>query len=117
MEESKRQKQVSSQIQRYMSEIFQQKGWSIYEGGICTIQKVYVTSDLLEARIYLSLFKIKNQTCFMEMIENCSWEIKKELVKKIKDQLRLMPTLKFFIDDTNEYVEHMENIFKQIHRS
>lgn len=117
MEESKRQKQVATQIQKYVSDIFQQKGWSIYDGGICTVYKVYITPDLLEVRIYLSLFKIKDTKSFMEMIENFSWDIKKELVKRIKNQLRLMPKLNFFEDDTNEYAAHMEDLFKQIKHS
>ncbi len=59
MEESKRQKQVARLIQEEMTTLFQREGLSIVQGGMVSISKVVITPDLLEARIYLSFFKIE----------------------------------------------------------
>ena len=59
MEESKRQKQVGKQIMEELSDILQREGFNVIDGGMVSISKVMVTPDLLEARVYLSLFQIK----------------------------------------------------------
>ncbi len=84
------------------------------DGGMVSIASVKVTPDLLEARIYLSLFQVKDQAAVMKTIESRAWEIKKELADRVKHQLRRIPVLHFYLDDTLDYVFKMEEIFKQI---
>jgi len=84
------------------------------DGGMVSITSVKMTPDLAEARINLSLFKVKDRDAVMKQIEERAWEIKKELVSSIKRQLRIMPHLSFFLDDTLDYVDKMESIFKDI---
>lgn len=84
------------------------------DGGMVSISSVKVTPDLLEARIYLSLFKIENESAAMKLIENKAWEIKKELADRVKHQLRRIPVLQLFLDDTLDHVFRMEELFKQI---
>jgi ribosome-binding factor A len=84
-------------------------------GGMVSISSVKVTPDLLEARIYLSLFQVKDPEATMKAIEDRSWEIKKHLADKVKHQLRRMPVLHFYKDDTLEHVFKMEELFKKIH--
>ena len=64
--------------------------------------------------IYLSFFKIEDSFAALKKIEERSWEIKKELTARVRHQLRSMPLLTFFIDDTLDYVDKMEKIFKEI---
>lgn len=84
------------------------------DGGMVSISSVKVTPDLLEARIYLSLFQVKDAKATMKTIESRAWEIKKELADKMKHQLRRIPVLHFYLDDTLDYVFKMEEIFKNI---
>lgn len=114
MEEGKRQKQIAGIINQEINIIFQRLGLNMLDGGLVSISSVKITPDLLEARIYLSLFQVKNKTAVMQKIENKAWEIKKELAAKIKQQVRSIPQLKFFADDTLDHVFKMEELFKKI---
>ena len=114
MEEGKRQRQVAGAIQEEMNDIFRRLNLSMLDGGMVSISSVKVTPDLLEARIYLSLFQVKDTKATMKTIENRAWEIKKELADKMKHQLRRIPVLHFYLDDTLDYVFKMEEIFRNI---
>lgn len=95
-QETKRQKQVAGLIKEELSDIFQRLGLSMVDGGMISISSVKITPDLYEARIYLSLFQVKEVNATMKKIEERAWEIKKELVQRVKHQLRSMPQLTFF---------------------
>lgn len=101
-------------IQEEMNDIFRRLGLNMIDGGMVSISSVKVTPDLLEARIYLSFFKIENEKAAMKIIDNKTWEVKKELAERVKHQLRRIPVLHFFLDDTLDHVFKMEEIFKQI---
>ena len=79
-----------------------------------SISSVKITPDLFDARIYLSLFKVNNPVETLKHIQEKSWEIKKELTARVRHQLRSMPQLNFYIDDTLEYVDKMEKLLKEI---
>ncbi len=114
MEEGKRQKQVAAVLSEEMNSIFTKLGLNMMNGGMVSISSIKVTPDLLEARIYLSLFQIENVAATLKQIENRAWEIKKELTTKVGKQLRRMPVIHYYIDDTLDYVFKMEELFKQI---
>lgn len=114
MQEGKRQKQVASLLVEEFNEIFQRLGLTMMDGGMISISSVKVTPDLLEARIYLSFFQLKDPETGLKKIEDKAWEIKKELSSRVKHQLRRIPELKFFIDDTLDHVFKLEALFKKI---
>ena len=114
MQEGKRQKQVGGLIQEEVNEIFQRLGLSFIDGGMVSISSVKITPDLLEARIYLSIFNAPDPKLVLAKIEERGWEVKKELAARVKHQLRRMPELKFYLDDTLDQVFKMEELFKQI---
>ena len=114
MEDSKRQKQVGKLIQQEMSDIFQRGGVNVIDGGMVSIAKVAVTPDLMEARIYLSFFQIKNADALIRDIRSRTAEWRGLLGTRVKNQLRRIPELEFFIDDTLDYVFKMEELFKKI---
>lgn len=114
MEEGKRQRQVAGALQEELNDIFRRLNLAMIDGGMVSISSVKVTPDLLEARIYLSLFQVKDTGAVMKTIESRAWEIKKELADRVKHQLRRIPVLHFYLDDTLDYVFKMEEIFKQI---
>ncbi len=114
MEEGKRQKQVAGLLNEEMNLIFQRLGLSMQDGGMVSISSVKVTPDLLEARFYLSLFQVKDPAAVIKKIEDRQHEVKKELAGRVRHQLRSIPVLKFFKDDTLDHVFHMEELFKKI---
>lgn len=114
MLEGKRQKQVAGVIHEELTTIFTRLSLNIVDGGLVSIASVKVTPDLLEARIYLSVFQAQNKEVVLRKIEDRSHEIKRELAAKLKHQLRRIPEIKYFIDDTLDHVFKMEELFKKI---
>jgi ribosome-binding factor A len=114
MLEGKRQKQVAAVLEKDLNEIFQRKGLTMMDGGMVSIAAVKITPDLFDARIYLSMFQVKDAVGALNKIQEQAWEIKKELTTRVRHQLRSMPQLTFYIDDTLDYVDKMEVLFKEI---
>jgi ribosome-binding factor A len=117
MKEGKRQKQVSALLLEEINRIFQKLGLNMIQGGMVSISSVKITPDLFEARIYLSFYQIPKPQEALKLIEDRSWEIKRDLVSSIRNQLRSMPQLTYYIDDSLEYVDKMEILFKEIHET
>lgn len=114
MEESKRQKQVGKLLLEEMSDIFQREGINVIHGGMVSISKVIVTPDLLEARVYLSFFQIKDAAQLLHEIKERTGEWRKLLGQRVKNQLRRVPELQFYNDETLDHVFKMEELFKKI---
>jgi ribosome-binding factor A len=114
MEESKRQKQVGALLLEELSDIFRRLGLSMIEAGLVSLTAVKLTPDLLEARVYLSLFQVKDPAAVMKSIEDRSWEVKRELAARVKHQLRRIPVLQYIYDDTLEHADRMEALFRKI---
>ena len=114
MEEGKRQKQIAGLLNEEMNTIFQKLGLSMIDGGMVSISSVKITPDLLEARFYLSFFQVKDVKGALKKIEDRHHEIKKELAGKVRHQLRNIPVLRFYQDDTLDHVFKMEELFRKI---
>ncbi|GAA4463539.1 hypothetical protein GCM10023093_12220 [Nemorincola caseinilytica] len=114
MEENKRQKQVAKVLLEELSDIFRREGMNMVDGGMVSISKVTITPDLLEARIYLSFFQVQDAAALLHRIKERGWEWRKLLGMRIKNQLRRVPELVFFSDDTLDHVFKMEALFKKI---
>ena len=114
MEENKRQKQVGQLLMEELSDIFQREGMNIVDGGMVSITKVMITPDLLEARVYLSFFQVKDAGSLLHKIKDRTWEWRKLLGQRVKNQLRRVPDLQFYSDDTLDHIFKMEELFKQI---
>jgi ribosome-binding factor A len=71
-----------------------------------------VSPDLSIARVYVSIFAVKDKSSIFEDIEIYSSEIRKHLGFKIGKQVRVIPELKFFIDDSLDYIENIDNALK-----
>jgi len=117
MKEGKRQKQVSAMLLEEVNKIFQKLGLNMIQGGMVSISSVKITPDLFEARIYLSFYQVPKPNEALKLIEDRAWEIKRDLVSSIRNQLRTMPQLTFYIDDSLEYVDKMEHLFREINEN
>ncbi len=114
MTEGKRQKQVASVVLKELNDIFLKMGLNMLEGGMVSIASVKITPDLFEARVYLSFFQVKNNGVAHEKIKDRSSEIRNELGKRVRHQLRVIPQLNFYIDDTLDYVFKIEQLLDDI---
>jgi ribosome-binding factor A len=114
MEESKRQKQVAGLIQKEMSDIFQREGLNIMHNSMISISKVKVTPDLMEARIYLSFFQMEDPEQMLKRIKERDWDLRKQLAARIRNQVRKIPVVQYYLDDTLEYVQKMDELFKNL---
>ncbi len=112
--ESKRQQKFAGVIQEDLAAIFQREGMSFLPNTLVTITKVRVTPDLALARVFLSFFNNNNNHQALQTIKLHASEIRYKLGARIKDQVRIIPQLEFFIDDTSDYVERMDKIFDKI---
>ncbi|MBO0934129.1 30S ribosome-binding factor RbfA [Fibrella aquatilis] len=117
--ESKRQQKVARQLQKDLGEIFQRDLTHAFNGlgggaVFITVTNVRVSPDLSVARVYLSLLNAKNRTMLMEAIQEKSRTVRQLLGERVRHQLRIVPDLQFFLDDTAEYAEKMDKLFAGI---
>jgi len=110
--ESTRQKKISALIQKEMSIIFQLKT-NEFSNKLISVTIVRTAPDLSSAKIYLSIFPEENKNTVFEKIKNSKNSLRFELGNKIKNQVRKIPDLQFFIDDSLDYVERIDNLLKK----
>jgi ribosome-binding factor A len=92
-------------------------GLTMMEGGMVSISSVKITPDLYEARIYLSFFQVKDTEKALEKFKECSGEIRGEIGKRMRHQLRIIPQLTFYHDDTLDYVFKIEKLLEDIKKN
>jgi ribosome-binding factor A len=114
MTEGKRQKQVAAVINQELNDIFLRMGFNMSDGGMISISSVKVTPDLFEARVYLSFFQVKDNEAMLVKINEKNKDIRRELGTRVRHQLRSIPELTFYIDDTLDYVFKIEELLKQV---
>lgn len=106
--ETTRQQKIARQIQKDVAEIFQKEGAEFVRGSLVTVTTVRVSPDFNYARIYLSIFPFEHNTQVMQTLEHNNWFIRKELGRRIRNQIKTIPELQFFLDDSLEYIDHIE---------
>ena len=113
MEETQRQKKIGALLQQDLVDILQ---GSATQGGlkgvIISVSKVNVTVDLSIAKVYLSIFPDDKSSELLEGIIANTVGIRHELARRTKNQLRRMPQLEFFIDDSAEYIDGIDRSLK-----
>jgi len=110
--ESTRQKKVSRLIQKEMAGIFLRKGNEWAHGKMISITKVRVSPDLSSAKIYISIFPSSDQGTVLESIHDHSSRIRFEIGQKVRRQLRIVPEIAFFIDDSLDYIDNIDRLLK-----
>ncbi len=111
--ETTRQQKIARLIQKEMSEIFEFEMRNIFPGVMITVTKANVTKDLSVARIYLSLFATKDKKASLEKIRTHTSELRYKLGQRIRQQVRIIPNLEFFEDDSLDYLENIEKLLKE----
>jgi len=110
--ESTRQKKVARQIQKDVSEILLSKTFSISPNSLISVSKVRISPDLSYAKVFLSVFPLKDKNFFFQTLKIHSSEIRNALGKRVRHQLRIVPELSFFIDDSIDYAENIDRLLR-----
>ena len=110
--ESLRVQKISRLIQKEMADIFQKSSTALYPGKMVTVTVVRVSSDLSGARVYLSVFPGAGSDEVLTVIKDHKGQIRNELGHRIKNQLRKIPDLSFFIDDSLDYIDNIDRLLK-----
>lgn len=111
--ENTRQQKIAKQIQRDIAEIFQRDLSATLRGTLVTVTTVRVSPDLAYAKIYVSIFPYEKAAATLDVIESQSRAIRGALGNRMRNQVKSIPELQFFIDDSLEYIENIDSLLKK----
>ncbi len=114
--ETKRQRQVAEQIKRNFSIVLQQEGSYIYGAKpLVTVTEVKVTPDMSQAKIYLSVWNTDNKQAVLLQMREEQARLKGSLGTRLRRQLRRIPDLDYFIDETLDEMEQVDQLFNRLY--
>ena len=108
-----RQQKIARHIQRDIAEILQKESGLTPRGIMTTVTTVRVSPDFAYAKVYFSIFPFERNAEVMEALEKNNWFIRRELGRRIRNQLKIVPELQFFLDDSLEYIENIDSLLKE----
>jgi ribosome-binding factor A len=112
--ETMRQQKIARLIQKELADVFLREGKRLFNGAMISVTKAYVSKDLSVARVYVSIFGAKEEPAkVLEQIKIHSREIRTNFAGRVKSQLRMIPQLDFFIDDSLDYIENIDRLLKE----
>lgn len=111
--ENTRQQKIAKQIQRDIAEIFQRDIAESLRGTLVTVTAVRVSVDLSYAKVYISVFPFEQAQATLEVIEQQNRTIRGALGRRMRFQVKSIPELQFFIDDSLEYIENIDSLLKK----
>jgi ribosome-binding factor A len=110
--ETTRQQKISRLLQKELSDIFLHQTKAM-PGVLVSVSKCYISPDMSICRAYLSIFPSERAAEIMDNIHHSAAEIRYELGSRVRHQLRIIPELKFFIDDSLDYLENIDKLLKK----
>lgn len=110
--ESTRQQKIDRLIQKELGEMFQRQTQGM-RGVLVSVSKVYISPDLSTCRVYLSIFPSQKGAEMLQNIQSHAHEIRYDLGQRVRHQLRIIPELKFFLDDSLDYLEHIDELLQK----
>lgn len=111
--ENTRQQKIARQIQRDMADIFRKEAAAVVKGVMTTVTAVRVSPDFGYAKIYVSIFPFDRSEAVLEALRTNNWLIRKALGQRVRNQLKSVPEIEFFIDDSLEYIENIDHLLKE----
>lgn len=114
--ESKRQRQVAELIKRNFSMVLQQEGLYVYgTEPLVTVMDVQVSPDLSVGKVYLSVWNTENKQAVILQMEEEHQRLKNSLAQRVRKQLRRLPELDYYLDETLDEMHKVDNIFDQLY--
>lgn len=111
--DSTRQKKIGRLLQKEMSEIFQREVRDVIMGTMVSVTVARVSPDMGMAKVYLSIFPPTNKEEVFKSITQNSSKLRYLLGQRVGKQLRVIPDLQFFIDDSLDYIEKIDDLLKE----
>jgi len=111
--ETTRQLKVARLVQKEIADIFMRDGKNYFGSALITVTGTRISPDLSFAKIYLSLFGTKDREALLKLIKEHQSEIRKKLGQRIGKQVRIIPELNFYIDDTMDYAEKIDKLLRK----
>lgn len=105
-----RQNKVARLVQKELAEIFLKESRSHFQGKMISVTVVRISKDLSVAKVYLSIFPSEGSGEILKLVKQISPQLRGMLGRKIGKQLRIVPELDFFIDDSLDYIDKIDNI-------
>lgn len=112
--EKKRQKQVGELIRRNFSTVLQERGLYIYGSALVSVTDVVMSPDLRVAKIYFSIFNTDDKDSVFEKLEHHVVSLKNDLVKLIRNHVRIIPDIRFFKDDLLDEIDKVNDLLENI---
>ena len=112
--ETKRQKQINELLRRQFSMVLIDEGSYIYDRAMVTVTRCVVSPDLQSAKVYLSVFNTENKMEVMAAMDENIHQLRHALASKVGKQLRKIPELKFFVDETLDEFFRMDQILNKL---
>lgn len=114
MEEfSTRQNKISRLIQKELADYFQKESRTRFHGKLLSVTVVRITRDLGIARVYVSIFPSDDSDEILQDIKDMSRQIRGNLGRRVGKQLRIIPELEFYLDDSLDYIEKIDGLLKK----
>ncbi len=110
--ETTRQNKIARLLQKELSEIFVAQTRQM-RGVLVSVSKCRISPDLSICRAYLSVFPSEKAEEIVNNINENQKQLRFELGQRVRFQLRIIPELKFFVDDSLDYVEHIDELLKK----
>jgi ribosome-binding factor A len=110
--ETNRQKKIAGVLQKDLADVLQKAARDGMKGVIISVTRVNVTSDLSQAKVYISVFPQLKRDIILKGVQENASSIRYEMAKRTRDQLRRMPDLSFYVDDSLDYIEDIDNALK-----
>ena len=107
-----RQNRISRLLQKELSLIFQSQTRMMH-GVMVSVTRVKISPDLSVCTAYLSIFPSEKGEELLQNIQTNEKTIRYELGTRVRNQLRIIPELRFFIDDSLDYIEHIDELLKK----
>ena len=104
---------MARQIQKDVAEILLKEGASLVRGVMASVTTVRVSPDLNYAKIYFSIFPFDKSAEVMRTLEENNWMIRRALGQRIRNQVKSVPELQFFLDDPLEYIANIDTLLKE----
>ena len=112
MSSSIRQEKVAEQVRRELSTLFQQHSRDWFGGMFITVTGVRMAPELGLAKVYLSFMAVPDKQAALTFVRGEGWRIRKSLAEKMAKQVRIIPELNFYLDDSLDHVEAVERALK-----
>lgn len=110
--ENRRQQKIAKVLKQDLANLFQRESKTMFKGAFITVTSVRITADMSYAKVYLSIMGNDAESILQEVKER-SKEIRNIIAKQVRHQMRKVPEFEFYIDDSLDYYEKIDDLLKQ----